>query len=396
VQPRTEAAFEPLFVRDRAKAISADNTPIPISSEGNRVRDAVSRSIIDRAPVGYQRELLDRYKPNETFYLPEILIRDLHDLGRSPRGPRPAGTYAREIFDRLLIDLSWSSSRLEGNTYSLLDTKRLIEQGTAAVGKDAKETQMILNHKAAIELLVGSTAEIGINRYTLLNLHALLADNLLDDPREAGRLRQASRAISGSTYIPTNVPQLIREQFEVLLKKGAAIRDPFEQAFFLMVHIPYLQPFVDVNKRTSRLAANIPLVKGNLVPLSFIDVPEQIYVDGLMGIYELNRVELLRDLFVWSYERSSRRYKAMRDSLPEPDTFRLKHRAALIDVIGEIVRRNLKPSRKQVTSLAKPLVQAEDLSAFSKMALDDLKELHEGNIARFRLRPSEFRRWQEK
>jgi hypothetical protein len=278
----------------------------------------------------------------------------------------------------------------------LLDTKRLIEQGTAAVGKDAKETQMILNHKAAIELLVGSTAEIGINRYTLLNLHALLADNLLDDPREAGRLRQASRAISGSTYIPTNVPQLIREQFEVLLKKGAAIRDPFEQAFFLMVHIPYLQPFVDVNKRTSRLAANIPLVKGNLVPLSFIDVPEQIYVDGLMGIYELNRVELLRDLFVWSYERSSRRYKAMRDSLPEPDTFRLKHRAALIDVIGEIVRRNLKPSRTQVTSLAKPLVQAEDLSAFSKMALDDLKELHEGNIARFRLRPSEFRRWQEK
>jgi 5-bromo-4-chloroindolyl phosphate hydrolysis protein len=86
----------------------------------------------------------------------------------------------------------------------------------------------------------------------------------------------------------------------------------------------------------------------------------------------------------------------VRDSLPEPDTFRLKHRAALIDVIGEIVRRNLKPSRKQVTSLAKPLVQAEDLSAFSKMALDDLKDLHEGNIARFRLRPSEFRRWQEK
>ena len=87
--------------------------------------------------------------------------------------------------------------------------------------------------------------------------------------------------------------------FTRLIEVGSAILDPFEQSFFLLVHIPYLQPFVDVNKRTSRLSSNIPLIRRNLVPLSFLDVPEQAYVDGVIGVYELKRVELLRDIYVW-------------------------------------------------------------------------------------------------
>lgn len=83
------------------------------------------------------------------------------------------------------------------------------------------------------------------------------------------------------------------------------------QAFFLMVHLPYLQPFEDVNKRTSRLAANIPLIHHNLCPLSFIDVPQSAYVDAMIGVYELNRIELLRDVFVWAYERSCQQYVAV-------------------------------------------------------------------------------------
>ena len=163
-----------------------------------------------------------------------------------------------------------------------------------------------------------------------------------------------------------------------------------------MVQLPYLQPFVDVNKRTSRLAANIPLIKKNLVPLSFIDVPEQAYVDGLMGVYEINRVELLSDVFAWAYERSSLRYKTLRDSIPEPDPFRLKYRNALIDVIGNVVRHRLGPTAQLVTSQAKDLVSKSDLKRFIAMALDELNGLHEGNIARFRIRPSELRAWQER
>jgi len=380
----------------KATLSSTDDDGVPLSTAGSELRAMVKRPMADRAPIGYQREFLDGYTPGVTQYLMESLRRHLHELGRTPDDQRPAGTYARDILNRLLIDLSWSSSRLEGNTYSLLDTKELIEHGTAAPGKDAKETQMILNHKAAIELLVDSAEEVGVNRYTITNLHALLADNLLDQPAYAGRLRDTPIGISASTYIPTAIPQLISEMFELLLTKAAAIRDPFEQSLFLMVQLPYLQPFVDVNKRTSRLAANIPLIKSNLVPLSFIDVPGPVYIDGLIGVYEHTRVELLRDVFMWAYERSCRRYKTVRDSLPEPDRFRLKYRDALIEVVGEIVRRGLKPTAEEIAALAVPLVLPEDLEQFRDLVLVEIARLHEGNIARFRLRPNEFRRWQSR
>jgi len=368
---------------------------LAISAAGRQIEALVHRPIADRAPVGYQRDFLERYVPNETEYLPEHLKTHLRALGRTPDGHRPAGTYARDILNRLLVDLSWASSRLEGNTYSLLDTRELIEHGKAAPGKDAKETQMILNHKAAIELLVESAEEIGVNRYTVTNLHALLADNLLEDSRNAGRLRNTSIAIGGTTYLPTAIPQLIEELFTLLLNKAAAIRDPFEQSFFLMAQLPYLQPFVDVNERTSRLAANIPLIKSNLVPLSFVDVPDKLYIDGLIGVYELNRVELLRDVYLWAYERSARRYKTVRDSLPEPDAFRLKYRSQIADVVRHAVREKIRPTEAALARLAKSMVLPEDLNRFANVALEELAGLHEGNIARFRLRPSELKQWKE-
>jgi fido (protein-threonine AMPylation protein) len=392
--PQSHAIAPPTGELTVSGAPPETSTGIPISAAGQEVQALVRRPIADRQPIGYQRSFLESYTPNETAYLPDVLRSHLYELGRTPSAQRPAGTYAREILSRLLIDLSWSSSRLEGNTYSLLDTRELIERGTAAPGKAAKETQMILNHKAAIELLVTTAEEVGINRFTITNLHALLADNLLEDPRNAGRLRETPVAIGASTYVPTAIPQLIEEMFTRLLALAAAIRDPFEQSFFLLVHIPYLQPFVDVNKRTSRLASNIPLIVQNLVPLSFIDVPEQVYLNGLIGIYEHNRIELLRDVYLWAYERSARLYKTVRDSLPEPDPFRLRYREELTDVVGDVVRRQLPLTEAAIADLAKPLVSPEDVGQFIKLALAELKGLHEGNIARFRLRPSEFRRWQ--
>lgn len=92
---------------------------------------------------------MDDYRPNQVCYLTPALRAHLHAIGRSPDGQRPAGTYARQVLGRLLIDLSWASSRLEGNTYLRLDTQNLIEFGRLAEGKDQVEAQMILNHKAA-------------------------------------------------------------------------------------------------------------------------------------------------------------------------------------------------------------------------------------------------------
>jgi hypothetical protein len=253
---------------------AADEAAITLSREGEEIRAYLRQPRSARKSAGYNRDFLDSYHPGQTLYLPmDARVRVTEVDSRHARAAQPAGTYARQILSRLLIDLSWNSSRLEGNTYSLVDTKRLIEFGQEAKGRDRLEAQMILNHKDAVEFLVGNAADIGFNRYTILNLHAILANNLLPDQRAAGRLRHVAVGIEGSVYHPLETPQTIQECFDQLLAKASAITDPFEQSIFAMVHLPYLQPFDDANKRVSRMAANIPFIKANLSPLSFIDVP---------------------------------------------------------------------------------------------------------------------------
>jgi hypothetical protein len=368
-----------------------------VSPEAKAIREAVRAPIQNRRPVGYQRAFLDDYRPNVTYYLPAEMRQRLLEMGRPPDSERPAGTHARTVYSRLLIDLSWNSSRLEGNTYSLLETERLLERGEAAEGKDALEAQMILNHKAAIELLVEQADEIGFNRYTIMNLHALLADNLLADPQAGGRLRRIPVGIDGTVYHPLEVPHLIDECFEAILDTAAAIADPLEQAFFALVHLAYLQAFEDVNKRVSRLAANIPLIRENLCPLSFVDVPARAYIDGVLGIYELNRIELLRDVFAWAYERSSARYSAVRQSLGEPDPFRMRYRALIAELVATVVRAAMdkKAAIALVRQRAGEQVSPADEARFVEVVETEIMSLHEGNIARYRLRPAEYQTWRQ-
>jgi Fic family protein len=297
------------------------------------------------------------------------------------------------VLDRLLVDLSWASSRLEGNTYTRLDTQRLIELGQAAQGKDAQETQMILNHKAAIELLIENSAEVRIDKFTVLNLHAILSDNLISDPLASGRLRQRAVQISGTVFVPLAMPQQLAECFELILSKAQAIENPFEQAFFSMVHLPYLQPFEDVNKRVSRLAANIPLLRNGLCPLSFIDVPERAYIEATLGVYEMNRVDLLRDVFMWAYERSCQRYLAIRQSVGEPDAFRMQYREAIQQAVQAVVRGNLVGTGSEIAQQAAGRVPTPDLEPFVEAVTQDLDHLYEGNYARYRLKLSELRGW---
>jgi len=376
----------------------ADEAAVPLSPEGQEIRSHLRQPLAARAPVGYNRGFLSAYRPGETFYLPADARAHLTEIGARPvRGQEPAGTYARQILSRLLIDLSWNSSRLEGNTYSLLDTKRLIEFGQEAEGRDRLEAQMILNHKDAVEFLVGNAADIGFNRYTLLNLHAILANNLLADQRAAGRLRHIGVGIDGSVYHPPETPQLVEECFDELLATAEAISDPFEQSLFVMTQLPYLQPFDDVNKRVSRMAANIPLIKANLSPLSFTDLPRGLYTHATLGVYELNRIELLRDVFIWSYERSAARYAAVRQSLGEPDPFRLRYRDALRSVVAEVVRGRMdrKTAAAHVETWASGHIEESDRAGFREVAETELLGLHEGNFARYAIRPGEFAAWQE-
>lgn len=375
----------------------AEEEYIPLTPDGEVVRALVSQPMVARSPVGYREEFLRDYQPGHTWYLPEPLRLRLHELGRTPDADRPAGTFAHEIFERLLIDLAWASSRLEGNTYTLLDTKNLLKHGVRAEGKAASEAQMLLNHKKAIELLVDHAEDVGFNRYTFLNLHAALAENLMDDPNDEGRVRSRMVGVTGTTYVPLSIPQKTEELFDLFLKQTDAIPDPFEQAFFVMVQLPYLQPFADVNKRTSRLAANIPLIKANLCPLSFLGLPHRAYLEGTLAVYEFNRIELLRDVFVWAYERSCKQYRVVRESMGEPNPIRLRYRTQLAEVVRDTVFSGERPQLDALRGWAKTHeIPDDDRESFAAIALSLIDALHEGSISRYGLRQSEFQAWKKR
>ncbi|MEO5797189.1 MAG: Fic family protein [Rhodoferax sp.] len=383
----------------RVAAAAVDRFPasIPLSADSLDVLAYVDQPLQARKPVGYQRDFLDTYQPNVTWYLSAPLRRQLHKMGHTAQADAPAGTYSRAILNRLLIDLSWASSQLEGNTYSRLDTRALIEHGQVAQGKAAMETQMILNHKTAIELLVanveGSAGTAGFDRYTLLNLHAALAENLLPNPADEGRIRQHGVQIGKSVFRPLSVPQQVDEALALVLHKAGQIADPFEQSFFMLVHVPYLQPFADINKRTSRLAANLPLFRANLCPLTFVDVPEAAYSRAILGVYELTRVELLRDVFVWAYERSTQEYLAIKQDLAEPDPTRLAYRDVIKQTLHAVVTHPGEAALARITQAVATRVPEPDRAAVQALVVDELRRLHEGVLARYGLRPSEFVAW---
>lgn len=371
---------------------------IPISSNSKQLLTYLSKPARSREITSYNMQYLLSYEPNRTTFLTHAQRAELLAMGKVEDIVHPAGTYARNIFNRLLIDLSWNSSRLEGNTYSLLETKRLIELGQSAADKNATETQMIINHKNAIEYMVDSVEEPLISSIQIRSLHALLSENLLGDPSACGELRKIGVGISGSTYQPLENPHLIKECFNRFIEKINLIKDPFEQSLFAIVHLSYLQAFEDVNKRTARLTANIPLIRNNLKPLSFIDVSQSSYITALLGVYEKNDVSLLVDLYIWAYRRSTQRYSATQQALGQPDLLSLKYRAVIHDIIKSIILENVKSSiivesiRKKINELDLSTTEADKLLQIIET---EITSLHEGNIARFKIRPSEYNTWKK-
>lgn len=380
--------------QSNTKTVEGFPSSIPLSADSSDILEYIQRPLEGRKPVGYQRGFLEQYQPNQTWYLPASLRLQLRKMGDTLQTGLPAGTYGRAILNRLLIDLSWASSHLEGNTYTRLDTRELIEHGTVAQGKGAIETQMILNHKSAIELLVDNVDSVEFNRFTVLNLHSALSENLLPNPSDEGRVRQHAVEIGKSVFRPLSVPSQINEMLDLLLEKAQLIEDPFEQSFFMMVHLPYLQPFADINKRTSRLAANLPLIKANLCPLTFLDVPEKAYSSAILGVYELTRIELLRDLYVWAYERSTQEYLAIKQDLVQPDPLRLAYRDTLKETIYQIVvHYEQDPLDVIHNELDKQKLPVDEYENVKALVIEELRRLHEGVLARYGLRPSQFQKW---
>jgi Fic family protein len=344
-----------------------------------------------RAPKTYNKEFLDRYVPNTTFYLSEAERAALRAAGTPSGGSLPAGTYARRILERLLVDLAWASSRMEGNTYDILETEQLVRFGREASGKDRKEAVMILNHKEAIEYVVENLERIDITRQDICNIHALLADGLLIDPAMAGRLREIDVGIGYSSYKPISDKYEIEEEFDIVIAKAREISDPFEQSLFLLVHIPYLQAFADINKRTSRIASNITLLKADLAPMSFLTMNDREYIDALIGIYELNNVALLREIYIDAYLASAQNYKILRAEVETPDKAAVVYREFIREAIRKCVLEWKEFRPDEIRTLAEqqniPEEDRDDVIAYARKQFDGL---HAGNVIRYRLRPEDL------
>jgi hypothetical protein len=402
----TNPIEETSIVQDSTETYSVPETQIgpqfrpepgpSLEEDSKLIRNYLRDHYSLRKPCGYRREFLDSYTPNKTYYLGETLREHLREISQSKEmADLPPGTYARQVLSRLIIDLSWNSGRLEGSTYSLLETDFLLAQGKSEDPTRAQEAQMLLNHKYAIEFLVDEPEQLGFNRYTILNLHAVLADGLLKNHQSEGALRHTPVGISGTVYHPTNNPALIEECFDIILKKASAIKDPIECSFFVMVHMPYLQPFEDANKRMSRLTANLPLIQGNLTPLSFVDVSVKDYTDGILGVYELNQVDLLRDVFAWAFERSAGRYASIRQEIGEPDPIQMRYRREIHDRVRDVVVQKMdKPTAARAIKRWSDLnITASDRAKFVETVEERLLALTAVNGVRYRLRPSEFQDW---
>ncbi|WED22746.1 Fic family protein [Vibrio sp. JC009] len=369
------------------------SSSIPVSPDSRDIIKYLMQPVHARHSVGYDQEFLNSYVPNKSYYLSEPIRRQLHRIGTTGYETKPAGTYGRDIYNRILIDLSWASSHLEGNTYSKLDTVELLKYGNHAEGKAYTETLMILNHKTAIEMLIEDAELVEFNPYTILNIHGALSEGLLPEPEDEGRIRKHMVGIGGSVYKPMSSEELLSVQFRLILDKANQIEDPFEQSFFIMVHLPYLQPFADVNKRTSRLAANIPLLKANLCPLTFIGVPEEAYTKAILGVYEMNRVELLRDIYLWAYGESVREYVEVKRELVAPDMQKLHYRKRVKAIVREVI---LSPELSPLDIIQDSVSNESserDKEIITALVTEELRIIHEGILVRYRLRPSELEVW---
>ena len=142
------------------------------------------------------------------------------------------------------------------------------------------------------------------------------------------------------------------------------------------------------------LAPTLVLIRANLVPLSFIDVPVRAYIDGTLAVYELRRVELLRDVFMWAYARSCAQYRVVRDATAQPEPIRLRYREVLEAVVRDIVRGLVVPSTKWLEAWARDhAVIAADVDDLVAQAMGMLINLNEATAMRARLRRSEFEAW---
>jgi len=212
--------------------------------------------------------------------------------------------YQKEL-ERFIIEFAWKSSKIEGNTYSLLDTETLIKQKVEAQGHSKEEAVMILNHKQAFDLILNHKNDfktISIARIT--ELHNCIVHGM----GITTGLRTHSVGITGTSYLPLDNNWQIQEALEKLIKALEKVTFPLEKALIAGIMLSYIQPFADGNKRTSRMLANAILIAQNFYPLSYRSVNEDEYKKALILFYEQNSIYQLKNIFIDQYKFALQTY----------------------------------------------------------------------------------------
>ena len=391
--PDSIRAADDRFPGSAVRESATSKLSVIFSAAALEIMQRADRPIYSRPPVTYAYDWVKQYVPNRSFYLTDAQRMRMHQCGKRPSIQGRAGTFIQRIYHRLLIDLSYNSSRLEGNTYSLADTEQLVIMGIGAEGKLKEEQVMILNHKEAIRYLAQNAPQLTPDEDTVRTLHYLLADGLIA-PELAGQIRNDGVMVSGTTYVPLEGRQRLAGHLHSLLKQAGDIADPFEQSFFLLGHISYLQAFADVNKRLARLASIIPLIKNDYVPQSFVDADKDDYAKALICFYEFNEVLPLAELYSWSYIRSCQHYDTSVEVLGF-DEIAVIYRPQRRVLVGQIVK-SLLPLSEVPAFLAAHLpgeVKPEHREKFEHDVITDLKQLDVARLPGLGVDRAELKAW---
>ncbi|MEN0002993.1 MAG: Fic family protein [Bacteroidota bacterium] len=265
-------------------------------------KDIDNREIIN----SFNQELLrkDLYKV-DLFTDSELLkLDDLQKVYRRNIGELTPEEYLKEV-ERLAIDLSWKSSQIEGNTYSLLETERLLKEKQTASGKSKDEAVMLLNHKDAIDFIVENPQyleELSVRR--IEDIHSLLTKEL----GISRNLRRRRVGITGTNYRPLDNEFQIKEAFSDMCKLINSKVNIFEKALIALVLISYIQGFMDGNKRTARITSNAILIANQYCPLSFRTVDSIDYKKAMLIFYERNNITAFKRIFIEQFEFAVKTY----------------------------------------------------------------------------------------
>ena len=214
-------------------------------------------------------------------------------------------TLVNKEFERILIEFSWKSSQIEGNTYSLLNTEQLIKNNKPDGKKTKEETQMILNHKDAFnESLQNKDVFVRLSRANIEHIHYLLTKDL----GISRNLRKSLVGITGTNYEPLDNIYQIEEALQMMIKLINNKENFFEKAFLSLILLSYIQAFEDGNKRIARMTANAILLSYNSIPISYRAVNEVEYKKASLLFYEINNLFYFKDIFLKQFEFAVENY----------------------------------------------------------------------------------------